>query len=209
MRWACIWLTQLVFYGLPWLTWGGRQMVCLDLAAGKLHVFGMVFWPQDGVYLLAALLMAACALFLGSALGGRLWCGFACPHTVYTEIFMWIENRIEGGRGARMRPARGARPQPPRASWHGHCNNTEIFPSCGNKASKTRQVASKIPRIKSRRSVFLDLRQGFFHKRESRFALGRRPKRGVAGGNSRMRETVSYCRHAPNRPCKLRQTFYY
>jgi len=106
-RWACIWLTQLVFYGLPWLNWNARQLLCLDLAAGKFYVFGMVFWPQDGIYLVAALLMAACALFLSSALYGRLWCGFACPHTVYTELFMWIENRIEGGPGARMRLDRG------------------------------------------------------------------------------------------------------
>jgi len=101
-RWALVWLTQLVFYGLPWLVWNGRQAVLFDLAARKFYIFGFVFWPQDFIYLTALLIIAALTLFLVTAVGGRLWCGYACPQTVYTEIFMWIERKIEGGRAQRM-----------------------------------------------------------------------------------------------------------
>jgi cytochrome c oxidase accessory protein FixG len=102
-RWAAVWATQIVFYGLPWLTWNGRQALLFDLAARKFYIFGMVMWPQDIIYLTAILIIAALALFLFTAVGGRLWCGYACPQTVYTEIFLWIERMIEGDRAARMR----------------------------------------------------------------------------------------------------------
>ena len=102
-RWATIWITQIVFYGLPWLPWNDRQAVLFDLAARKFHIFGLVLWPQDIVFLTAILIISAFALFLFTAVGGRLWCGYACPQTVYTEIYMWIERRIEGDRAQRMR----------------------------------------------------------------------------------------------------------
>jgi cytochrome c oxidase accessory protein FixG len=102
-RWTMIWLTQIVFYGTAWLEWNGRQAVLFDLAARKFYIFGLVFWPQDFIYLTGLLVIAAYALFLFTAIGGRLWCGYACPQTVYTEIFMWIERRVEGDRQARMR----------------------------------------------------------------------------------------------------------
>ncbi|HTO50782.1 MAG TPA: cytochrome c oxidase accessory protein CcoG, partial [Burkholderiales bacterium] len=102
-RWALIWLTQLLFYGTAWLQWNGRQAVLFDLAARKFYVLGFVFWPQDFIYLTGLLVISALSLFLFTAVGGRLWCGYACPQTVYTEIFMWIERRIEGDRQARMR----------------------------------------------------------------------------------------------------------
>ncbi|MES2758920.1 MAG: cytochrome c oxidase accessory protein CcoG [Pseudomonadota bacterium] len=106
LRWICVWLTQAVFYGLPWLTWNGRQAVLFDLGARKFYIFGVVLWPQDFIYLAALLIVCAYALFLVTAVAGRVWCGFACPQTVYTEIFLWIERRIEGARSARMRLAR-------------------------------------------------------------------------------------------------------
>ncbi|RZI42461.1 cytochrome c oxidase accessory protein CcoG [Herbaspirillum sp. HC18] len=102
-RWACVWLTQLVFYGLPWLSWNGRQAVLFDLAARKFYLFGVVLWPQDLIYLALLLIIAAFSLFLFTAIAGRVWCGFACPQTVYTEIFMWFERKIEGERSARIR----------------------------------------------------------------------------------------------------------
>ena len=102
-RWALVWITQLVFYGGPWLTWNGRQAVLFDIVHRKFYIFGLVFWPQDIVYLAVLLIISALALFLFTAVAGRLWCGFACPQTVYTEIFMWIERVIEGDRNARMR----------------------------------------------------------------------------------------------------------
>ncbi len=103
LRWLCVWLTQAVFYGLPWLAWNGRQAVLFDLGARKFYLFGIVLWPQDFIYLAALLIICAYALFLVTAVAGRVWCGFACPQTVYTEVFMWIERRIEGSRSARMR----------------------------------------------------------------------------------------------------------
>ena len=102
-RWALVWATQIVFYGGPWLTWNGRQALLFDIAHRKFYLFGLVFWPQDIIYLAVLLILSALALFLFTALAGRLWCGYACPQTVYTEIFLWIERRIEGDRNARMK----------------------------------------------------------------------------------------------------------
>jgi len=102
-RWALVWLTQLVFYGLPWLTWNDRQAVLLDLASRRFYIFGLVLYPQDFIYLTGLLVISAYALFLFTAVAGRLWCGYACPQTVYTEIFMWVEHKIEGDRAKRMK----------------------------------------------------------------------------------------------------------
>ncbi len=102
-RWFMVWVTQLVFYGLPWLQWGERQMVLFDIGARRFYFFGMVLYPQDIIYLAALLIICALALFLFTAVAGRLWCGFSCPQTVYTEIFMWIEQKVEGDRSARLR----------------------------------------------------------------------------------------------------------
>ena len=103
-RWTMVWLTQIVFYGLPWLPWSGRQAVLFDLGERRFFVFGLALQPQDLIYLAALLLIAAPALFFCSAGAGRLWCGYACPRTVYTEMFLWVERRIEGDRLARIRP---------------------------------------------------------------------------------------------------------
>jgi cytochrome c oxidase accessory protein FixG len=102
-RWALVWATQLVFYGLPWLQWNGRQAVLFDLGARRFYIFGMVLYPQDFIFLTALLIISAYSLFLFTAVAGRLWCGYACPQTVYTEIFMWVERKIQGDRIARMR----------------------------------------------------------------------------------------------------------
>jgi cytochrome c oxidase accessory protein FixG len=103
LRWLFVWATQLLFYGLPWLSWNDRQAVLFDLGARKFYIFGIVLWPQDFIYLAALLIISAYSLFLFTAVFGRVWCGFTCPQTVYTEIFMWIERKIEGNRSARMR----------------------------------------------------------------------------------------------------------
>jgi cytochrome c oxidase accessory protein FixG len=102
-RWALVFLTQAIFYGLPWVSWSGRQAVLFDLAARKFYIFGWLFWPQDVIYLAGLMIVSALSLFLFTAVAGRLWCGYACPQTVYTEIFLWVEHRIEGERGARMK----------------------------------------------------------------------------------------------------------
>jgi cytochrome c oxidase accessory protein FixG len=102
-RWGFVWLTQIVFYGLPWLTMNDRQAVLFDIAARKFYIFGLVLWPQDVIYLAVLLVLCAFGLFLFTAIAGRVWCGFACPQTVYTEIFLWVERVIEGDRARRMR----------------------------------------------------------------------------------------------------------
>jgi cytochrome c oxidase accessory protein FixG len=102
-RWAMVWATQLVFYGLPWLEWHGRQAVLFDLGTRRFYIFGLVLYPQDFIYLTGLLIISAYALFLFTAVAGRLWCGYACPQTVYTEIFMWVERHIEGDRMRRMK----------------------------------------------------------------------------------------------------------
>jgi cytochrome c oxidase accessory protein FixG len=102
-RWAFVWFTQILFYGLCWVEWNGRQAVLFDLVERKFYILGLVFWPQDVFYLAVLLIISALALFLFTAVAGRLFCGYACPQTVYTEIFMWVENLIEGDRLARMK----------------------------------------------------------------------------------------------------------
>jgi len=102
-RWALVWATQLVFYGLPWLLWNDRQAVLFDLEARRFFIFGLVLYPQDFIYLTGLLIVSAYALFLFTTVAGRLWCGYACPQTVYTEIFLWIESRIEGDRMQRIK----------------------------------------------------------------------------------------------------------
>ena len=102
-RWGFVFFTQLVFYGLPWLQWGERQAVLFDLSARRFYILGYVLYPQDFIYLTGLLVISALSLFLFTAVAGRLWCGFACPQTVYTEIFLWVERKVEGDRNARMR----------------------------------------------------------------------------------------------------------
>jgi cytochrome c oxidase accessory protein FixG len=102
-RWLVIWATQLFFYGMPWIDWGQRQALLFDLEAKRFFIFGLVLYPQDLIYLTALLIISAMSLFLFTAVAGRLWCGYACPQTVYTEILLWIEKQLEGDRAARMK----------------------------------------------------------------------------------------------------------
>jgi len=92
-----------LFYLAPWLRWDGRQAVLFDLPARKFYILGLSFWPQDFVFLALLLVIAGVSLFFFTALAGRLWCGYACPQTVWTEVFVAIERWTEGDRGARMK----------------------------------------------------------------------------------------------------------
>ena len=91
------------FLAQPWLQWHGRQAVWFDLPARHFHLYGLTFWPQDFIFLSWLLIIAAFSLFFFTALAGRLWCGYACPQTVWTKFFMWIEWLTEGDRNARIR----------------------------------------------------------------------------------------------------------
>lgn len=111
LRWLMVWLTQIVFYGGCWLTWDSqgvvRQAILLDIAHERLYLFGLVLWPQDALLLAFMLILGATLLFLVTALAGRLFCGFACPQTVYTQIFTWIEAKVEGDHLDRLRLDQG------------------------------------------------------------------------------------------------------
>jgi cytochrome c oxidase accessory protein FixG len=92
-----------LFYGVAWLQWDDRQAVLWDLPARKFYVWGLVLWPQDFIYLAALLILAGLSLFFFTTLAGRLWCGYACPQTVWTETFLWIERLVEGDRPKQMK----------------------------------------------------------------------------------------------------------
>jgi polyferredoxin len=92
-----------LFYLVPWLRWEGHQAVLFDLPARKFYVLGLTFWPQDFFWLACLLMIAALSLFFFTALAGRLWCGYACPQTVWTEVFLWIERACEGRRNKRIK----------------------------------------------------------------------------------------------------------
>ena len=97
------WPLLLAYFLTPWLQWSGRQAVLFDLPARKFYVFGVTFWPQDFMLLAWLLAIAAFALFAFTSWVGRVWCGYSCPQTVWTAIFMWIEQVTEGSRNARIK----------------------------------------------------------------------------------------------------------
>jgi cytochrome c oxidase accessory protein FixG len=107
LRTLAAWCLLGLFYSIPWLAWNSRQAVLFDLPARKFYVLGLVMWPQDFIYLTALLVIAALSLFFFTALAGRLWCGYACPQTVWTEVFLWMERKVEGDRSERMKLDRG------------------------------------------------------------------------------------------------------
>jgi len=92
-----------LYYIVPWLQWDERQAVLFDLPERKFYILNMVFWPQDFFYLTLLLIISALGLFFVTALAGRVWCGYACPQTVWTEAFLWIERKVEGARPKQMK----------------------------------------------------------------------------------------------------------
>jgi len=103
LRVSGVFLLLGVYYLVPWLRWDNHQAVLFDLPARKFYIFGLTFWPQDFFYLAALLIIAALSLFFFTALAGRLWCGYACPQTVWTELFLWIERKVEGSRNQQIK----------------------------------------------------------------------------------------------------------
>ncbi|OZB32898.1 MAG: cytochrome c oxidase accessory protein CcoG [Pseudomonas sp. 34-62-33] len=96
-------LLFLLFFGTAWIDWNGRQAVLWDLQNRQFHIFGATFWPQDFILLSAILIIAAFGLFFITVLAGRVWCGYACPQSVWTWIFMRVEQITEGDRGQRIK----------------------------------------------------------------------------------------------------------
>lgn len=110
LKWAMMAFTLSIYYLTPWLRWNRGsgapgQAVLVDLAHERLYFFFIEIWPQEVYYITGLLILAAVSLFLINALFGRLWCGYSCPQTVWTDLFIWVETRIEGDRAARIRLA--------------------------------------------------------------------------------------------------------
>jgi cytochrome c oxidase accessory protein FixG len=97
------WPLLLGYFLLPWINWDGRQAILFDLPARKFHILGLSLWPQDFPLLAFLLIIAAFALFTVTVFAGRVWCGYTCPQTVWTSIFMWLEQKTEGSRNQRIK----------------------------------------------------------------------------------------------------------
>ena len=93
----------ILFFGTVWLNWDGRQAVWWDLPERKFHIFGATFWPQDFMLLSWLLIICAFGLFFITVFAGRVWCGYTCPQSVFTWVFMWAEKITEGDRNQRMK----------------------------------------------------------------------------------------------------------
>jgi len=108
LKWQLLWLLLGIYYIAPWIRWdrgpgAPDQAILIDAEQGRLFFFMIEIWPQEVYYLTGLLIMAAIGLFLATSLAGRVWCGFACPQTVWTDLFIWVERRIEGDRAERIR----------------------------------------------------------------------------------------------------------
>ncbi|MCY4237245.1 MAG: cytochrome c oxidase accessory protein CcoG [Rhodospirillaceae bacterium] len=108
LKWSALVALLGLYYVLPWIRWdrgsnAPDQAVLVDLNNERGYFFFIEIWPQEVYYLTGILVMAAIGLFLATSLAGRIWCGYACPQTVWTDLFMWIERQIEGDRSARIR----------------------------------------------------------------------------------------------------------
>lgn len=106
LRTTAVLLLLGLYYILPWIPWYGRQAVLFDLPARKFHLFGITLWPQDFFFLTLLLIIAGLSLFFFTALAGRVWCGYACPQTVWTEAFLWMERLVEGSRNQQLKLAK-------------------------------------------------------------------------------------------------------
>ncbi|ASK27849.1 cytochrome c oxidase accessory protein CcoG [Neisseria chenwenguii] len=103
LRIAAIVATQFVFYIVPWFNWNGRQAVLFDIPERHFYIFGLSLGMGDLIYLALLLMICAFGLFWWTTVAGRLWCGYACPQTVYTEIMLWIDHFVEGDRNKRLK----------------------------------------------------------------------------------------------------------
>ena len=108
IKWAALIVLLGIYYGIPWLRWDRGpgvpdQAVLIDMPGRRAYFFWIEIWPQEVYYLTFLLMLGAFGLFLATSLAGRVWCGFTCPQTVWTDLFMWVERKLEGPRTERIR----------------------------------------------------------------------------------------------------------
>jgi len=108
VKWAMLIATLAVYYVVPWIRWARpgaapQQAVLVDFTGRRFYFFFIQLWPQEVYFITGLLVMAALALFLVTALFGRLWCGYTCPQTVWTDLYIAVERLFEGDRNARMK----------------------------------------------------------------------------------------------------------
>jgi len=108
LKWFAMALLLGIYYALPWLRWGRGefvpdQAILIDMPARRAYFFFIEIWPQEVYYLTAILIFSALALFMVTSLFGRVWCGYACPQTVWTDLFVWVERIVQGDRNARLK----------------------------------------------------------------------------------------------------------
>ena len=108
VKWILLIATLAVYYVTPWIRWPRPgnlpdQAVLIDFDHSRFYFFFIQLWPQEVYFITGLLVMAALALFLTTALFGRLWCGYACPQTIWTDLYIYVERAFEGDRNARMR----------------------------------------------------------------------------------------------------------
>ncbi len=111
VKWAVMIVTLGIYYLLPWVRWdrgpgAPDQAVLVDFGAPRFYFFFIEIWPQEVYYITGLLILAAIGLFFVTALLGRVWCGYACPQTVWTDLFIWVERFVQGDRNARLKLAK-------------------------------------------------------------------------------------------------------
>ncbi len=146
LRTIAAWVLLGIFYAIPWLPWGQRQAVLFDLPARKFHIFALTLWPQDFYFLTWLLVIAALSLFFFTALAGRVFCGYACPQTVWTETFLWMERLRRGHALAADEARQGAvdRRQDPAQGRASSCcgSRSRCGPASRSSATSRRSTSS-------------------------------------------------------------------
>lgn len=108
IRWIAMTVLLCIYYLVPWIRWDRgegvpNQAVLIDMSATRAYFFGIEIWPQEVYYITGILILAAVGLFFVTSLFGRVWCGYACPQTVWTDLFIAVERLVQGDRNARMK----------------------------------------------------------------------------------------------------------
>ncbi len=108
LKWLSMVTLLTIYYGAPWIRWNRGaaspdQAILIDLNHTRAYFFGIEIWPQEVYYITGILILAAVGLFFVTSLFGRVWCGYACPQTVWTDLFVWVERIVQGDRNARKK----------------------------------------------------------------------------------------------------------